>query len=438
MGRYISFLTTLVLVALVLCASSLADDAVPGPLDLKDVCRLALERNPSLEGARAVTSMSGAVMDKARGALLPSIALKSSYSYISKATYFGTTPVLQNDTLIHRAELIQPIFTGGQMQAVAKAAQWNREASSSRENVTKDQVLTDVTTAYYGVRLAAEMVLVAESSVSHLEAGQSDAEKLYDAGVVIKADVLRAQVALATAKEQLIRARNDHGHALAVLKAAIGLSQNENLDIKPPGVDDCAIDIESVREKTMPEVTAAEFAVKSAESQLHAAHGGALPNLFTVLDYENQPVGAQFPRLSNTYGVGVVAKFTLFDGGQTRAAIDEARAQVSKAKADLKSVTQSVELQRESARLDLISARSRLEALTTQVTSAEESFRVIETGYREGVNVLTDVLSAESMLTAARISRLQALYDLRIAEVVMLRARGSLESLWEGGEKNDS
>ncbi|MGV8123712.1 MAG: TolC family protein [Candidatus Xenobiia bacterium LiM19] len=435
MGRSLSFLAAVLVLAIFLHAQSWADDAVPAPLGLKEVCRLALQRNPSLESARASTSMSDAALNRARGALLPSVTLKSSYFYVSKATYFGTTPVLQNDTLIHRAELLQPIFTGGQIQAAANAAKWSREASASQENVTKDQVLIYVTTAYYGVRLAREMIIVAEQSIRHLEAGMSDAGKLYDKGVVIKADVLRAQVALASAKEQLIRAQNAHANAMAALKAGTGLAQNESLDIMPPEVDDCPIDLESVGDRKRPEIAAAEFAVKSAESQLRAAYGAALPSVYTMLDYENQPVGAQFPRLSNTYGAGVIAKFTLFDGGQTKAAVDEARAQVAKAKADLASVSHSVELQRESARLDLSSARSRLETLTTQMASAEESFRVIETGYREGVNVLTDLLSAESMLTAARTSRLQALYDLRIAEVNMLQAKGHLESLWEEGER---
>ncbi|MHC9540119.1 MAG: TolC family protein [Vulcanimicrobiota bacterium] len=435
MERFLSFLAAVLILAFFLHAQSWADDAAPAPLGLKQVCRLALQRNPSLESARASTSMSDAALNRARGALLPSVTLKSSYLYVSKATYFGTTPILQNDTLIHRAELLQPIFTGGQMQAAANAAKWSREASSSQENVTKDQVLIYVTTAYYGVRLAREMIIVAEQSIRHLEAGMSDAEKLYDKGVVIKADVLRAQVALASAREQLIRAQNAHANAMAALKAGTGLAQNESLDIIPPEVDDCPIELESVGDRKRPEIAAAEYAVKSAESQLRAAYGAALPSVYTVLDYENQPVGAQFPRLSNTYGAGVIAKFTLFDGGQTKAAVDEARAQVAKAKADLASASHSVEFQRESARLDLISARSRLETLTTQMSSAEESFRVIETGYREGVNVLTDLLSAESMLTAARTSRLQALYDLRIAEVNMLQAKGHIESLWEEGER---
>jgi len=435
MKRALSFLAIALIMALFLPAPSRADGTAPGPLGLKEVCRLALQKNPSLESAKASTSMSDAALNKARAALLPSVTLKSTYFYVNKATYFGTTPVLQNDTLIHRAELLQPIYTGGQMQAAAKAAQWGREASSSQQNVTKDQVLIYVTTAYYGIRQAREMIIVAERSISHLEAGMKDAEKLFDKGVVIKADVLRAQVALASAKEQLIRAQNAHANAMAALKAGTGLTQDESLDIIPPGVDDCPIDVDSLADRKRPEISAAEYALKSAESQLRAAYGAALPSVYAMLDYENQPVGAQFPRLSNTFGAGIVARLTLFDGGEKKAAVDEARAQVAKAKADLATVSNSIELQRESARLDLISARSRLETLTAQMTSAEESFRVIETGYREGVNVLTDLLSAESMLTAARTSRLQALYDLRIAEVNMLHAKGHLESLWEEGER---
>jgi len=81
------------------------------------------------------------------------------------------------------------------------------------------------------------------------------------------------------------------------------------------------------------------------------------------------------------------------------------------------------------ARLQLDSAQARVAATETQVQSAEESLRVLEVGYREGVNTLTDVLAAQTALEAARYARLAALYDVQIAKVRLLRALGATAEL---------
>ena len=88
--------------------------------------------------------------------------------------------------------------------------------------------------------------------------------------------------------------------------------------------------------------------------------------------------------------VGVQVKFNVFDGGQTKADIDAAQASIAKANTDLESVCQTTEFQLEAARLAVDSAKARVETLSTQVKSAEESLRVMETGYREGINVLSE------------------------------------------------
>ncbi len=148
-----------------------------------------------------------------------------------------------------------------------------------------------------------------------------------------------------------------------------------------------------------------------------------------MMDFQNQPVGAQFPRLSNTLTAGIQVKLNVFDGGQTRADINQAKASTVKARAELDSINQAAAFQLESARLAMASARAQVETLATQVKSAEESFRVVETGYKEAINVINDVLSVESSLTGARASKLVADYNLRIAQLNLLLAIGQTDRL---------
>ncbi len=150
-------------------------------------------------------------------------------------------------------------------------------------------------------------------------------------------------------------------------------------------------------------------------------------------DYYHEPSGAGFPRTSNTFLAGVVAKLNVFDGGLTRDSISEAEASARKAGQDLEAQKRNVEFEQRSAQLNLESAQARLDATATQVSSAEESLRALEAGYKEGITPLTDVLSGEAALTGARAGRLAAEYDVKIAEVNLLRAFGQTGALTAKG-----
>lgn len=398
-------------------------------LDLRAVARLTLQRNPALAGAGASVAESEAAARKARGMLMPRVTAKSSYGYITKPTFFGATPVLDTNTVINRIEVAQPIYTGGQLQAAASAADYAARATGGNQAAVRSQVLTNSTAAYLRALQARDAIAVAQSSVKSLESSYDASKKLFDSGVVTRSDVLRAEVALTTSKEQLIAANNNHAMSLAALKTAIGLPQSETIELAVDAQDSILADVGATAARPRPEVAAAGYGVKAATYQLKAARGAKMPSIGVLADFENQPVGSQFPRLSNTAMVGVQIKFNVFDGGQTKADIDAAQASIAKANADLESVRQATEFQLETARLAVDSSKARVETLSTQVTSAEESFRVVEIGYREGINVINDVLSVESMLTQAKVSRLAAEYDLKIAELNLLLALGQTQEL---------
>lgn len=415
---------------ILLCAAAMAGavEAASPPLDLRAVCLLTRQHNPALAGAAAEAAQAAAEQRKTQAGLLPRLTAKSSYSHISEPTFFGLTPILASNTFINRIELTQPIYSGGQLQAAVKAAAYGRSAAEQARAAVEGQVLTEAAGAYFRALQAKAAVGVAESSFNSLNSNYDAAQKLFAAGVVTNSDVLRAEVALTGAKDQLIAANNNSATALAALKAAIGLLQEATIELAAEEPAPLA-DPTQLPAETRGEVAAAQFGVKAADAQLSGARGASRPSLGLFADYQNQPTGAEFPRLSDTAMVGLQLQFNLFDGGQTKAEVAAAKAAADRAASDLDEIKQQTEFQLQASRLALASARERVSALATQVKSAEESYRVVSIGYQEGVNVLTDVLSVESMLTQARISRLNADYDLKIAELNLLLALGQTKAL---------
>jgi TolC family type I secretion outer membrane protein len=397
-------------------------------LDLASASRMAMQKNPQLAGAYASADVIRASIDRAKSAGMPTLYLESNYAYVNEATFFGTTPVLENSTLDNRIGVQQLIYSGGKVQAGVSQAKHGYSAARESAAAAGEDVVTRVAEAYFRARQAREGIATAQSSVKSLESSREDAQKLHDAGVVTKSDVLRAEVALTTAKEGLIDANNRFNLALAWLKTSIGLPQNAQIDI-PQAPCDVVPSLPTLSSENRAEIRAAQARVKVAEASKRAAQAGNLPTVALAANFLNEPAGSQFPRKSNTVMAGVVVKFNVFDGGLTSADIDGADAAIRRAQQNLISTMQSVELQVETARLNLDSAQAKVTTTETQIQSAEESLRTLNVGYTEGITPLTDVLTAESALTQTRFSRLAALYDVKIAEVKLLRAVGQTQML---------
>ncbi len=401
----------------------------PLMLDLKAATQLALRTSPQIGSAEAVADISKAQVGKAKSARYPSVGLESGYSYITEPTFFGDTPVLERDTVINRVVAQQIVYSGGQVQANLNRARYGFAAATQSARASRAEVIDSVSTVYFRGRQAKEAVAVADASVRSLEASRDAAQKLQESGVVTKSDVLRSEVALTSARDDLIAAKNNYNVALAALRTAIGLTQDACIELSPDANDTAADQACAAAPSERPEIAAAVASAKAADAGIKAAQAGRLPTVSLVADYFNEPVGAQFPRLTNTVMAGVLVKFSAFDGGLTRASIDEANAVSRKARQDLESQRRRVELEQQAAKLDLDSALSRVEATATQVQSAEESLRSLQVGYQEGMTPLTDVLSAQTALTAARVSRLAAIYDVKIAQVNLLKAYGQTDIL---------
>ncbi len=427
MGKF----TIIILIVANALASQIvfAADNRPVVLNLESSIQLALETSPQIGSANASAAISKAKIGRARSALYPNLGIESGYSYITKPTFFGETPVLDTDTVTNRLVARQIVYSGGGTQANVSHARLGYLAARHGAQAARADVLTNVGTAYFRARQAKETIDVANASMQSLAASYDAAEKLHESGIVTKSDVLRAQVALTSAKADLIAATNNYNIAIAALRTAIGLPQSTDIDLAVDSTDNAADAALSAVPGERPEIAAASASVLAADAGKKAAKAGKLPAVSLVADYFNQPVGAQFPRLTNTVMAGVMVTFNIFDGGLTSAAISEADAAAKKSRQDLENEKRRVELEQQAANLDLDSANARVETTANQVQSAEESLRSLQVGYKEGITPLTDVLSAQTALTNVTVSRLAALYDVKIAQINLLRAYGLTDVL---------
>jgi len=251
------------------------------------------------------------------------------------------------------------------------------------------------------------------------------AEAFFRAGTVARADIIKAQAAAASAEADLVAARGQVEIALASLLSALGLPLTQEVRVADPG------------EPTIPEVTPPEAAalavsgrpevrraaaeVKGTEFALRIAEARAKVMISTdaglVLQISPNPgqVG---------WALSATISYPLSDGGRTKAAVEEARANLAAAIARMEETKRQVQLEAFQAAVNAREARARLAAVRASVAAAEESLRVAEGRYQAGAGTLLEVLDAQATATQARISYVQARYDLYLAGVALQHALG--------------
>ncbi len=177
---------------------------------------------------------------------------------------------------------------------------------------------------------------------------------------------------------------------------------------------------EALRQR--PELKILEAQLAAAREGIRVAKSEQRPQIGLMLQYdaERQTIMPDMGR----WLAGVMLTMNLFDGGSTKAAIDKARSDVERLEAAVAELRNGIALEVTNAFFTVESAKERVKVAEKAVETAQEGVRLVRLGYQNGVNTITDFLTAQSELTQAQVALVVALSDLRVAEAQLWFALG--------------
>ena len=164
---------------------------------------LAVRNRPELATARAQASAASSQIRVARSGYLPAIA-------------FGATGARNGSERldVFRAIRIRsisalqvPVFSGFSNQYDVAAASEQYQAALASADVTKQQIIQQVFTAYYTLRTSTDRVRTSRDLLASATQSETVARERYREGVGSIVDLLVAQNALANARAQSVDAR---------------------------------------------------------------------------------------------------------------------------------------------------------------------------------------------------------------------------------------
>ncbi len=398
-----------------------ASPAAPAaiPLSLERAIDLALAQNLSYRAAAVGVAAARAQVRQAAAPFLPGVQLRDAYQYVDPvaelSTPFGSIPFsTTRATNVPLVALQYQLYDGGLSAARYAQAAAGLAAAEASAREARAATIDATTKAYFDLVAAEQFDAVARGAVEVAKGHATQADQLFAAGQIPKADVLRAQTEVANQQVDAIAAASGVALAGNVLANTLNVpldtvyAPTDQLDGDAP---DFKLDslLESAR-NNRGELLAARASVTAAEHAVAQARSGSLPQVSLVVANGNtQP--AVVSGYHNQFSVGVNAALTLFDHGYSAGQVAAARAGVDQARLGVQQLESGIALQVRQAYLRVNEAKARVEAAARFVALAQENLRLAQLRYRGSVGTALELQDAELRATSAQ----QALVGAKVA-----------------------
>lgn len=322
-------------------------------------------------------------------------------------------------------EVRQVLYAGGQVSGALKIAKFTQDSSYYNLRDTIDRVIAQVRTQFNAILLNRALITVQEESVGLAESQLKDQVNRFDAGTVPRFNVLRAEVAVANALPELIRARNDYLIAQLRLAKMLGLPPGPagkpsfnvvgqlSVRNRPLGVSNA---LQVARERR-PFLKVQRLNILIETEQIQIALAGYKPRLDANAGYElrNSNLSDDLADTVNGWFFGVTGRWDIFDGFATLGRTKQARARLESAKVNYDDSVRQVELEVQQAYANLQQARQTIDSQRKTVEQALEAVRLVGERLSVGAGTQLEVLDARLALTRARTTELQARADYNTA-----------------------
>ena len=403
------------------------------PLTLRQCIAIAKTNSSDIKNAQISEKIEALRVKNAQALYYPDLLLNGGYS-ASKQIDFG----FERNNYSFGVTGRYTIWDHGQRNIGLLQARENKNLVGIQNDQVRQNLVFQVTQAYYEVLKAQELVKVDRQNLDRSRENRERVEAYVEAGIQIEADIATAQVREANSELALLNDQNQLDIALANLPRIMGLNPATRIRVvenKEPKNEVEIVDIsldEAINHaiKVRPEFMVGKSNVKQTEYALRLTKLTRYPKLnaqynhdINLDDYfdDSEDLGhLRYWRFAATLD------FPIFDGGVTKRRVDELELQLDRIREDLEDLKRSVALEVQQAYLNLIRAAKSVEISGAQVRDARLSLNVIRERFIQELAILIELLDAQTAFASALTSQVRIFYDYQIAQASLQKVLGDL------------
>lgn len=411
-------------------------EAVPSRWTAQDAVQFALQHNPDARAALERIHAADAEIRSAKAAFYPQLGVSAEYSRTNNPMYsfgnilnqgmFSNTIDFNKpgitDALQTKATVQYRLYNGGHDQAALDAADQRSQATQHEQAAIRSRLGFEVVRVFYTIVQGEDTVRARKAAVEAISASLAVAQARFQQGSLLKEDLLNLEVQQAKAREQLILAQHGLNLAQQGFLYLLGIPRGEvRLDTAASQVQEVPVESDI---RNRPELATMAALVKAQEAAVRQAQAGNHPTADAFGSYQVDKGMELEDGSGNSWTTGLRLNYSLFNGQQTAAATDRAKAHFAETREQQRKMELTLNLECEQATLALNQEAERLKVTLKMVESALESARLARLRFKEGVLLSSELINTENRLTDAQISHALASASRKIAIADLRRAVG--------------
>lgn len=426
----------ILIITFVLFYRATCSSAEDNSINIHEAIDLTLTNNSTLKSLRQEIKKAYAFKLQADGTLLPNISANASIDRQKEST---TKNEERYDNKGAKVSLEQIIYSGGKNSAIRRQSKQVKSIAelmiANGENSTVGQLFV----RFYNVILQREKIKAEESAVKTSKQHLKEVSKMRELGLANSLEVIRAGQQLAANTANLSTAKGLYESAQISLMNYIGITPEKRLEIEG-GLN--VPEAEGDRQTSIVKAQANRADLKRLEQQLEyqknqimAEKSGMMPKVALgastgyLNPYRNDDRG------DDTWRAELSVTLPIFDRNTTRGNAIRAEAVLEQDKIALQQKELDVKSEVEIAWTEVESSLDRLKASEKALELGNESLRLAEVGFREGVTPQLDLLNAQTSLTSARLDYAQSQYNHLLTIVALKVTEGDVIEWTEGIKK---
>jgi outer membrane protein TolC len=393
---------------------------------LDDVWNKLLLNNKKLTVSALTVEREKAGLQAAKDERLPDIGLNSEYQRLSRLPEYtnGIFNAPEYYPIAHEAydlggSAYFNIYSGGRLSLKIAGSQTRAQLSEEEHKQTRSEL--KVLAAAYYLDLERSMIFkkLIQEDILDQEKQLLKIKVLQKNGVVLKSDVLRADLKLSKQKFALLQIENDI--AIIDQKLAVLIGSDDTARIKPiQSFTPDSLTLKAYNEyldDAMANAFPVHIADKSTDLKninVKSSKAAYLPSIGLFADYAySYPQGIFYPYSASVYGLGgagIKVTWQVSAFFKNRSTVKAATVALRAQQVLAQDVRDSVKTQVTDAYLRFKEALTGIEVARKNVVQANENFRVLTNSYFNQTALITDLLDADTQ-------KLQAGFDLESSEM---------------------
>ncbi len=329
------------------------------------------------------------------------------------------------------ATLTQPVYSGGKLTAQYELARLGVDLAKIKQEIARQDLLINVTQAYFQLLLAEKLLYVSDESIRALKGLRRQSEAMFDAHLVLRVDVLAINTRLAQEELQRSQALQDIENKRALLSylmrypQGIPFETTERLAFEPTGYE--IPGIYSIVARNRLEIGAADISVREALATVKVDQASLLPEMYVEVSGSrtNDDWNPFDPEANNDWSMTGVLTWT-FDMFRTRETVKEARVSHRREMVLKRQVVELV--MREVKQAYATVKRYERDVLHSRRAAAfsRENFRANKELYNGQMATYLEIVTAQAQMTETLREYYRSLVAHRMSKAVLERKMGIL------------